>query len=310
MKERIYIAGGGGMLGEAFYRLFSKEFEVKVTDIDVNESWISFLDFRNVKTYRDDVLSFQPHYLFHLGAHTDLEYCEENSEDAYLTNTLAAKNAVDISNEINIPLLYIGTAGIFDGTKDTYEDWDIPNPLGHYARSKFLGEKYVTENKKEHLVCRAGWMMGGGPRKDKKFIGKILRQIKEGKKELNIVNDRFGTPTYTDDFAANVKTVLGHRRWGLYNMACAGETSRMEVTKEILRILGKEKEIRLNEVSSDFFTKEYFAPRPVSEKIINTRLNLWEMNRMRNWRVCLEEYLDSYFNEYLEIIPGRAAVTS
>jgi dTDP-4-dehydrorhamnose reductase len=305
LKKRIYIAGGGGMLGEAFYRQFSTGFDLKVTDIDVNESWISFLDFRDFNAYRDDVLSFQPDYLFHLGAHTDLEYCEENAEDAYLTNTKAAENAVAISNEINIPLLYIGTAGIFDGTKDVYEDWDIPNPLGHYGRSKFLGEKFVTENKKEHLVCRAGWMMGGGPGKDKKFVGKILRQIKEGEKVLHIVNDRFGTPTYTNDFAANVKTVLQHERWGLYNMACAGETSRLEVAKEILEILGKEKEIGINEVSSDFFRQEYFAPRPASERIINTRLNLWDMNRMRDWKTCLKEYLACYYNEYFELIAGR-----
>ena len=59
---------------------------------------------------------------------------------------------------------------------------DIPNPIGHYAKSKYLGEKYVIENTKDYLICRAGWMMGGGPKKDKKFIQKIMKQLKVGKK--------------------------------------------------------------------------------------------------------------------------------
>lgn len=294
------MAGGGGMLGEAFYQQFKTEFEIKVTDIDLNENWISYLDFRDFHAYRNDVLSFQPDYLFHLGAHTSLEYCEENIDDAYLTNTIAVENAVSITNELDIPLLYISTAGIFDGKKNTYDDWDVPNPLGHYARSKYMGEKFVVENKSNCLVCRAGWMMGGGPGKDKKFVGKILRQIKEGKKELNIVNDKFGTPTYTHDFANNVKTMLDHQFWGVYNMACAGETSRLEVAKEIVKLLQKEKDIRLNEVSSDFFKEEYFAQRPASEKLINVKLNLRQMNMMRDWKICLKEYLGTYYNEYFK----------
>jgi dTDP-4-dehydrorhamnose reductase len=300
MSKRIYIAGGGGMLGEAFYHQFKTDFEVKVTDIDVNEEWISYLDFRDYTAYRNDVLSQKPDYLFHIGAHTGLEYCEENISDAYLTNTTAVENAVKISNELDIPLLYISTAGIFDGRQDTYDDWVLPNPLGHYARSKYMAERYVVENKDNYLVCRAGWMMGGGPKKDKKFISKILKQIKEGKKELHIVTDKFGTPTYTHDFAKNVKLLFEHGFWGVYNLVCEGETSRLEVTKEILRILGKENEIKVHEVSSDFFKAEYFAARPLSEKLINVKLNLRKLNIMRDWKVCLHEYMENYDKGYLD----------
>ena len=153
------------MLGEAFYKTYGVDNELKCTDKDVNESWLSYLDFRNKDAYRADVIGFKPDCLFHLGAHTDLEYCEENVDDCYLTNTLSVENAAHIANELKIPLLYISTAGIFDGAKDVYDDWDQPNPLGHYARSKYMGEKYVENHCKEHMVCRAGWMMGGGSKK-------------------------------------------------------------------------------------------------------------------------------------------------
>jgi dTDP-4-dehydrorhamnose reductase len=138
-KKKIYMAGVGGMLGEAFYKVFNDEYELKCSDIDVNEDWLSYLDFRDYEAYRKDVKKFKADYLFHIGAHTSLEYCEQNPDDAYHTNTTAAENAVYIANELDIPLLYISTAGIFDGKQDTYDDWDDPNPLGHYARSKYAG---------------------------------------------------------------------------------------------------------------------------------------------------------------------------
>jgi dTDP-4-dehydrorhamnose reductase len=298
------------MLGEAFYRQFRTDFDVKVTDIDLNAPWISFLDFRDHEKYREDVRSFQPDYLFHLGAHTNLEYCEENPEDTFLTNTTSVEYAVNISNELGIPLLYISTAGIFDGTKENYTESDQPNPAGNYARSKYLAERFVQDNKQDHLICRAGWMMGGGPGKDKKFVGRILDQIREGRRVLNVVNDRSGTPTYTMDFANNVKLLLATKRWGLYNMACSGDAYRTDVAREILKVLGKEQEIRLNEVSSDFFNKTYFAPRPESERLVNAKLDQMNMNQMRDWKTCLKEYLQSRYENYLETTSPVAVVQS
>jgi dTDP-4-dehydrorhamnose reductase len=300
MKKKIYIAGSGGMLGEAFYRVFKDDFELKCTDKDVNESWLSFLDFRDLEAYKKDVYNFKPDYLFHLGAYTDLEFCEQNVDDTYHTNTISAENAVYIANTLNIPLLYISTAGIFDGKKDLYDDWDMPNPLGHYARSKYMGERYVIENTSRHIICRAGWMMGGGPPKDKKFIGKLVKQLVSGKKELFIVNDKDGTPTFTIDFARNVKLLFEKEYWGLYNLVCKGQTSRMEVAEELVKILGLQKKVKLTEVTSDYFKEIYFAQRPPSERLVNKKLELRGVNVMRDWRIALSEYIDMYFKDYLK----------
>ena len=299
MQKKIYIAGCGGMLGEAFYSQFKEDYELKCTDKDVNETWLSFLDFRDFDSYRKDVLAFKPDYIFHLGAYTDLEYCELNQEDAYMTNTIGVENAVYIANELQIPILYISTAGIFNGSKEFYDDWDTPDPLGVYARAKYMGERFVVENVSKHLVCRAGWMMGSGPKKDKKFVQKIMKQIKDGKTEIFIVNDKDGTPTYTHDFAKNVKLLLEKQYWGLYNMVCGGQTSRLEVAKEMLSILNLNDQISITEVKSDFFIKEYFAERPACERLINRKLDLRGTNIMRDWREALKEYLVNYYQDYL-----------
>ena len=300
MKKKIYLAGSGGMLGEAFYRVFKDEFELKCTDKDVNTDWLSFLDFRDLDKYREDVKAFKPDYLFHIGAYTDLEFCELNIDDAYATNTLAVENAVYIANELNIPLLYISTAGIFGGEKESYDDWDTPNPLGHYARSKYMGERYVVEHANRYIICRAGWMMGGGPSKDKKFINKLVKQLVSGKRELFIVDDRDGTPTYTVDFARNVKVLFEKEYWGLYNLVCKGQTSRMEVAEELVKVLGLADKVKLNSVSSDYFKDTYHAPRPACERLVNKKLDIRGINVMRDWRVALQDYIDTYFKDYLK----------
>lgn len=294
--KKIYIAGSGGMLGDAFYHTFKSEYLLKCSDIDLNEEWLTYCDIRDFKNYREEVIQFKPDFLFHLGALTDLEYCEKNIDESYVTNTLAVEHAVHIANELNIPILYISTAGIFDGEQETYDDWDKPNPLGHYARSKYLGEVFVEKHAKRYFVCRAGWMMGGGPKKDKKFINKLIKQIHNGVKTLHIVNDKFGTPTYTYDFANNVKGLIETPYYGIYNTVCQGLTNRIEVATELVKILGLDDSIRIQEVDSNYFKTTYFAPRPESERLINKKLQLRGLDKMGDWRNSLKSYVEMYFN--------------
>lgn len=293
--KKIYMAGVGGMLGEAFYKQFKNGYKLKCSDIDVNEEWLSYLDFRDEQNYRKEVLEFNPDFLFHIGAHTDLEYCELHQKDTYETNTKSVEYAVSIANDLDIPLLYISTAGIFDGNKDVYDETDQPNPLGHYARSKYEGEVYVQENSNDFIICRAGWMMGGGEKKDKKFIQKIIKQIKSEKKILHIVDDKDGTPTYTHDFANNVRLLIEKNARGLFNMVCGGLTGRLEVARELILLKGLQESITIEEVSSEFFAEEYFAERPKCERLYNKRLDDLGLNIMRDWRITLKEYLSEYY---------------
>ena len=299
-RSRIYMAGAGGMLGEGFHDVLGERHEIRASDIDVNADWLELLDFRDFDSYRLAVRDFAPNYLFHLGAHTSLEYCEEHPDEAYATNTLAAEHAVHIANELDIPLLYISTAGIFDGEQETYDDWDMPNPLGHYARSKYMGERFVAENARRYLVCRAGWMMGGGPAKDKKFVQKLMKQLKDGSSELFVVDDKLGTPTYTLDFARNAELLLGSGMWGVYNMVCPGVTSRLEVARHLVEAVGLADRVAITPVSSDHFAEEYFAARPASERLLTTKLDLRGLNLMRDWRICLDEYLAERYSGYLD----------
>ena len=218
-----------------------------------------------------------------------------------------------IANELSIPLLYISTAGIFDGKKQVYDESDKPNPIGHYAKSKYLGEQYVIDNSKDYLICRAGWMMGGGPKKDKKFINKIMKQINSGKKELHIVNDKLGTPTYTFDFAENTKLLIEKNQRGLFNMVCGGLTSRLGVATELVKLLNLENEIKIIEVGSKYFAEKYFADRPDCERLVNKRLDelhasilnikLVYLNKFNNKRILIAKKFLKFIKSKKLILP-------
>ena len=141
--------------------------------------------------------------------------------------------------------------------------------------------------------------MGGGPKKDKKFINKIIKQIENGSKELFIVNDKSGTPTNTIDFAMNVKKLVDEGIFGLFNLVCEGNSTRYEVAKELLKILNLSNNIKIHSVDSSFFEKTYFAKRPKSEMLINKKLNKQCLNIMRDWKECLREYVYSEFSNLI-----------
>lgn len=297
MKQKALITGCGGMLGVAAYDLISKVYETIATDIDCNEPFITYLDVRDVKQVAESVERIQPDIIFHLAALTDLEYCEKNPDNTWKTNALGTENVANICKLHDIPMVYICTAGIFDGKKDEYIDYDNPNPLNEYGASKYAGEVGISKLLSQYYVFRAGWMMGGGPKKDKKFVAKIMKQLKNGKKELNVVDDKLGTPTYTYDFIKNILHVVDKKMYGVYNLVCSGSCSRFDVAEEMVRYL--KLKVKVNKVKSDFFKKEYFAHRPYSEKLIPFKLQSRGHYIMRDWKTCLHEYLDTDWDTYL-----------
>ena len=293
-SSRVYIAGCGGMLGEAVYNYFSARTTVKATDIDLNVDWLEYADVRDYSDMEKSINDFGPDLIINLAALTDLEYCEKNQENAWLTNALGAENIALIASKLDVPLVYISTAGIVDGKQDLYNDFDAPNPLSIYAKAKYHGEVFVQTYLRKHFIFRAGWMMGGGPEKDKKFINKICKQIKEGKKELFVVDDKLGTPTFTESFAEGIFKVVESELFGLYNQVCGGDCSRYDVAIELIRLLGLSNDIKVTKVSSDFFKTEYFAPRPASEKLINLKLNARKINFMPDWKDALAQYVHRF----------------
>jgi len=295
--KNILITGCGGMLGSAMYpHMKSKGYKVFATDIDLNENWLSRLDVREFDKSREIALKFKPDIILHLAALTSLEYCEEHPEESYETNFVGTVNMAKICKEMDIPLVYISTAGIFDGRKDRYTEKDSPNPINVYGRTKFYAEIAVENMLSKYFITRAGWMVGGG-KKDHKFVSYMVSQAMQGNKVFNVVNDKWGTPTYTKDFANNLEALFKTDFYGKYHMVCEGNAHRADIARYILDTLGIQ--YKLNEVDSAFFQKQFPVARPRCEALVNENLKSINLNLMRSWKSAINDYLNDQWKDLI-----------
>jgi dTDP-4-dehydrorhamnose reductase len=278
---KILVTGAAGMLGSDFCPLFSQEHEVVATDIND-------LDVRDPQAVLRWSKDIKPDLIAHLAAATDVDECERNPDLAYATNAVGTRNIALACQQIDAELVYISTHSIFDGTKcEPYTEYDTPNPLSHYSRAKYAGEEYVRSLLSRYYIVRAGWMFGGRT-EDKKFVAKIIAAARS-KPFLTIVDDKFGSPTYTADLSRGILNLIKTGWYGTYHMVgTAGYCSRLEYAQAILDFAGV-RSCELRPVSSAAFPLS--APRPRMEAGRNYVLDLMGANWMRPWRTALQEYV-------------------
>ena len=292
---RVLITGSAGMLGSSVYPAFVEAgHDVVATDLVprvVRDLPMGVLDVRSLADVEATVREVKPDLVLHLAAETDLETCQGSPDHAYRTNMLGTQHVAQATRDMGATLVYISTAGVFDGEKTDgpYTELDDAHPINVYGQSKFEGERIVLRVVPESFVVRAGWMIGGAGH-DHKFVAKISDQLRAGARTIRAVTDKLGTPTYTEDFASNLLELVGTRFYGRYHMACLGEGSRFDVALEI--VAHYRPDVEVVPVTSDAFARDYPTPRPRSEMMRNYMLDLREMNRMRDWRIALREYLD------------------
>ncbi len=294
MREKLktLITGSAGMLGSALRpTLAQRGHKVFATDL-VQAGEVEYLDVRNYKEVADVIARVRPDMVMHLAAETDVDKCEVEPDHAFLTNTIGTQNVALECQKRIIPMVYISTIGVFWGDKpEPYTEFDTPNPINIYGQSKLEGEKIVQNLLQRYYIVRAGWMVGGGPDKDKKFVGKIVRQIKEAK-SLKAVCDKIGSPTYTFDFCSCLTDLIATGYYGLYHCTNKGYGSRFDVAKKIVEFLGRT-DVTVEPVSSAYFPLP--AARARSEMSRNYKLELLGIGNTRNWEDALREYISKYW---------------
>lgn len=289
MRKRFLITGANGMLGTAVVKVIEAAGSEAVrTDLKPDAQSL-FLDVRDLETVHRLIDRERPDWVFHLAAETDVDRCEKEPDHAFSINTLGTENVALACQAKEIPMLYISTGGVFDGQKTTpYTEFDAPNPVNVYARTKWEGEKALPRHLRRYVIVRTGWLIGGGL-KDKKFVAKILKRM-ETEEKIPVVTDKFGSPTFTEDLAQQLVRFLEKGRYGLFHMANHGFCSRFDVAAAIREYLGRE-EVTLQPVSSDAFPLP--APRGRSEALENYKLRLLGLDGMRPWQEALKDYLDT-----------------
>lgn len=199
---KILITGAGGMTGSAVCSAL-KEYDL----LTPKKHELNVSNLHQVMRFSKENI----YAIVHLAAETDHEYCEENPSQCYFVNTIGTANMCKLAQENKSKFIYISAGSIFDGeSREPYSTIDFPNPVNHYNSSKYYGE-LIAKDYWNTWVVRAGWMFGGGPKLDKKFVNKIITKIRNGHKEILVCDDCIGSPTYTKDIALFVKEIVDGR---------------------------------------------------------------------------------------------------
>jgi len=286
---RLLITGAQGMMGRDLRALAeSAGHEVWPTDVERlrrdPEDRVDVTNFEALGRAFDD---FRPETVLHLAAMTNVDQCEREPALAYEINSVGTENVALHCRARDLPLVYISTGSVFDGSKPTpYHEFDDPNPQSVYSRSKWQGELVVRQLVPEHYIVRAGWMFGGGP-EDKKFVAKMIELARE-RDVLRAVDDKFGAPCYTRDISARCLELLSTGRFGTYHAANSGYCSRFEMAQAIVEAAGVTS-CRVEPCSSAEFPLP--APRPRMEAIDGLHARLIGLSEMRGWREALGDYI-------------------
>jgi len=273
--EKVLITGAGGMVGSYV------DFGIR-TDR-------SLMDITDMKEVLDVCRKYQPQAIVHLAAEADVDRCERNPEHAYITNSIGTYNVAIAARESGAKLIYISTAGVFDGKKQgPYTEEDEPNPLNYYGYSKYLGELVIRGMLKNYIIARADWMLGGGPLKDKKMVAKVVEQF--NKPEIFGVNDNLGSPTFGKDLIRAIKRLMADDAVGIFHLTNKGACSAYEFIKEMVDIL--KLDIKVTSVNSSFFRLD--AVR-WANKSLTSKVDL-----MRPWQDALREYLETEWKPVIE----------
>jgi len=181
-----------------------------------------------------------------------------------------------------VGLLLVSSIAVFNGLKAAPDsESDLPDPINVYGATKWHAER-ATAAVPQHLIVRTGWLFGGGP-SDKKFVGQILN-LAATRTTLEVVADRFGSPTSAEDLAIGVRRLLAEGAQGLVHLVNAGEAvSRYELACQALAFAHLQ--VQVQPVSSSFFPG--LAPRPRMEAARSERVGSW----LRPWPEALQDYV-------------------
>lgn len=233
---------------------------------------------------------YMPKFIIHLAAETDVDQCERDETHAYSVNAVGTYHMALVARDVGAKLVYVSTSGVFDGTKgDPYTEDDVPSPRTVYSHSKYLGELAVRGLLTDYLILRIAWVFGGGPKKDQKFVAKILKQV--GKPEINVVSGKRGSPTYGKDLVAGMWRLIEEGKSGIYHMGNSGSPTRADIVKEIVRIT--DSNAKVNEVSPSFFGLPADAGRPDNESMVS------KVPYMRSWQEAIAEYIRTEWSDVL-----------
>lgn len=285
--KKILVTGCNGQLGRAVNKEYAGE-DVNFINTDVVEGeGVISLDITDVEAVLKLTREQKPDIIINCAAHTNVDKCEEEWDLAYQINALGSRNLSIAAREADAKMIHVSTDYVFEGNgTKPYTEFDTPNPVSAYGKTKLEGENFVKEFAPKHFILRTAWLYGEG----KNFV-KTMLALSERYEEINVVCDQLGSPTSTVELAKMIHALEQTDNYGVFHATCEGDTSWAVFAEEIFRLAGKS--TKVNHVTSTQYKEmnPASADRPAYSILDNYMLRLTSNFRMADWQDALKVYM-------------------
>lgn len=278
----ILITGGNGQLGKDCQIIFNKTHSVASVDIDT-------LDITDFKAVKDFINQVKPEAIVNCAAFTQVDACETRQELAWAANVKGPENLAICAKESGARLIHMSTDYVFDGKKKPpapYLETDATNPSSYYGRTKLEGEQAISLHMENYAILRTAWLYGFY---GNNFLKAILKKALSGQR-LKVINDQFGSPTWSFRLAEQIKRIVESSARGIYHASSEGYCTWYELAEYFLEKMNLPHDV------SPCATEEYPlpAPRPKNSILENQRLKAQGLNIMKHWQGDLDEFIEKH----------------
>jgi dTDP-4-dehydrorhamnose reductase len=274
--NRVLVTGARGQIGREVVAAFAGH--------DVIAADHAALDVADRDAVLQAITSTAPAAVVHAGAWTAVDACESDPERAFRVNALGTRHVAEAARRAGAWICYLSTDYVFDGTKpEPYVEWDTPNPVSVYGRSKLGGEWEIGAVGADATIVRTAWVCG---RHGHNMVKTVLRLAQEHEK-LAFVDDQRGQPSFADDLAPMIRRLVVERRPGIFHVTNQGAVSWYEFAREVLEVAGLDPG-RVRPIATADLVPPRPAPRPANSVLDNAALRLSGLPLLPHHRDALE----------------------
>ena len=287
----ILVTGGNGQLGTEL------GFVLSAAGDDAMIASSAELDVTDRDLVHQVLGAVRPEVVIHGGAWTNVDGCELDPQRAFAVNALGSRHVAEASARIGAHVIYLSTDYVFDGRGTgpqgggAYSEWDQPNPVSHYGRSKLGGELEMQRVLGvDATIVRASWVVG---RFGSNFVKTMLRLAANPANErVTVVDDQRGCPTFTADLAPMLRRLAVGRFPGTFHVSNAGPVSWFEFAQAIFSAAGHDSG-RVVPIGSAELLPARPAPRPAVSVLENAALRGYGLGEMPAWQSALRDTVDA-----------------
>lgn len=276
---KVFVTGVRGQLGYDVVNELEKR-GIEAIGVDIQE-----MDITNADSVNAVIGEAAPDAVIHCAAYTAVDAAEDNAELCRKVNAEGTQNIANMCRTLDIPMIYISTDYVFDGTGERpWEPDDERNPLNVYGQTKYEGELAVQNTLEKYFIVRIAWVFGVN---GKNFV-KTMLNLGRTRDHLTVVNDQFGSPTYTYDLAKLLVDMVLTDKYGFYHATNEGICTWYEFACEIFRQAGID--VKVDPVSADQYPAK--AKRPSNSRMSKEKLTDNGFEKLPTWQDALQRYLE------------------